>query len=148
MTEEQKSISRKNRSIARKILNPPKGYCMHHIDPSWKTKDIERYIQWNIDDLVVMSNSEHTKYHCQFREYVSGEKSPHYGHKMSDETRQIISDANIGNKNACGKRSEETCKNISNSLTGRNLSDEHKKAVSEGLKRYWAKRKLEKEILI
>ena len=39
------------------------GYVLHHIDPSWRHEDPERYAQWRPEDLVMMTNSDHTKLH-------------------------------------------------------------------------------------
>ncbi len=36
-----------------------KGYCLHHINPDWRYNDIERYNQWNVDDLQMLTFSEH-----------------------------------------------------------------------------------------
>lgn len=43
--------------------SPKKGYCLHHINPEWRYFDKERYNQWNIDDLQMMTNSEHMALH-------------------------------------------------------------------------------------
>lgn len=40
-------------------------------------------------------------------------------------------------KRTTRKLSEDTKKKISNSLKGVKKTDEHKKAISEGLKEYW-----------
>lgn len=89
------------------------------------------------------------------------------GRKMPDHVKQKISIVNKGNKNASGKRTEEqrkrisdatkaamnrkevkeklhspvsekTKQKISNSLTGKKLTSDHRKAISEGLKRRWS----------
>ena len=39
------------------------GYHLHHIDPSWKSDDPERYNAWNIEDLVVMKAEDHIGLH-------------------------------------------------------------------------------------
>ena len=51
-------INRANRLKARKYfgLHNGDGYDLHHKDSSWKTDDIERYIQWNPEDLIVLTH--------------------------------------------------------------------------------------------
>ena len=65
MTKEQEKISCKNRIKARHLLGiyGRKDLALHHIDPSWKENDIERYIQWNLEDLVIMNFAEHSRLH-------------------------------------------------------------------------------------
>lgn len=62
-TDEQYAICEKNRLKARKRLNVPKGYQLHHIDENLRYTDIDRYILWLDEDLVIMSNAEHCKHH-------------------------------------------------------------------------------------
>lgn len=38
-------------------------YVLHHKDITLKHNDIERYRQWNIEDLEVMTNPDHQKLH-------------------------------------------------------------------------------------
>lgn len=64
--------------------------------------------------------------------------------KCSWETKRKISETlkckTQGENNPFyGKyHSEETKQKISNTLTGKKLSEEHRKAISEGLKRRWS----------
>lgn len=39
------------------------GCIMHHKDTTLKYNDIDRYNEWRIEDLCIMSLSEHTKLH-------------------------------------------------------------------------------------
>lgn len=55
-----------------------------------------------------------------------GESRPWYGRHHTEETKQKISEANVGKK-----RSEETKRRISNAKRGKSLSDSHKKKISE-----------------
>lgn len=80
MTREQYLLSRKNSKIAAKKLNLQKGYVMHHKDETLKTENIERYIEWRLEDLEVMSKSEHIAYHNSKR-------------VLSDETKEKQSKA-------------------------------------------------------
>ena len=72
MTDEQKRIYHHNNRLARKILNPPKNFVMHHKDTILKYTDIDRYIEWRIEDLVVLSRSEHMKVHQSETPYRKG----------------------------------------------------------------------------
>lgn len=115
MTEEQKKISKRNNKKARKYFGL-KGYeyVLHHINPDWKYNDVERYIQWNIEDLVVMSRSEHQKLHSSTDNGMSGKHhSDESKHKMSihhsensghrihhtDEGKKHISESKKGKPN-------------------------------------------------
>lgn len=40
---------------------------MHHKDTSLRENDIERYIQWNYEDIEIMTQSEHTRLHNKLR---------------------------------------------------------------------------------
>ena len=151
-TEEQYYESIKNHDIATKRLKVPKGYVLHHIDPSWRKNDPERYIQWNLEDLELMTKSEHSRLHG------TGENNPMYGkhhteeskdkmrlpfseeHKqklkeawverrkrpISEETRAKMREASTGRKHT-----EETKKKISLSKIGHEVSEETRKKLSE-----------------
>ena len=43
------------------------GYHLHHIDPSLKSNDPDRYNAWNIEDLVVMKTEDHASLHSTLR---------------------------------------------------------------------------------
>ena len=68
MTKEQQHISRKNNIKARNYFisigeipyDDTKNYHMHHKDESLKHTDIDRYIEWRIEDLIVLNHKEHT----------------------------------------------------------------------------------------
>lgn len=38
-------------------------WCLHHKDPTLKYKDLLRYNEWRVEDLVPMLKSEHTSMH-------------------------------------------------------------------------------------
>ena len=69
MTNQQIHISRKNKAEAWKHFWPEGNgkakpdYVLHHINPNWIKDDIERYIQWNVDDVIMMSRADHFKLH-------------------------------------------------------------------------------------
>ena len=40
-----------------------RGYVLHHKDWSLRHNDLKRYLEWRIDDLEMMTKSEHMKLH-------------------------------------------------------------------------------------
>jgi hypothetical protein len=135
-TEEQYYESGKNHDIVTKKLKVPKGYVLHHIDPSWKKEDPERYIKWNLEDLELMTKSQHLKLHN------SGNKNPMYG-KKRPEVGKRNSELKKGKPNLGVKQywenfrnkglslSEETKQKISLAQTGRKHTEESKQKISE-----------------
>ena len=87
--------------------------------------------------------SEETKY--KISESNKGNKHWH-GKKHSEETKKKMSQLAMGNKRNLGNHlSEDTKKKISEAHKGKKKgahSDIHKKRQSEGLKKYWTKKKL------
>lgn len=188
MTKEQEKISGRNRYRAWKyfvnqglidITAPPYTYVLHHIDPSWKYEDIERYIQWNIEDLVVEKHSEHSSFHNKGKQVseetrkklsesmkgrvgwnkgltketdervkkmaeslknnhpdVSGENNPRYGVKLSQQTKDKISNSLKGHK-----QSADTVAKRSASMKGKNTgkkTDETKEKMRQAkLGQHW-----------
>lgn len=59
-------------------------------------ENIERYLQWNPCDLVVMTRAEHTILHNRLRDYPTGEDAYNYGKLRSTEARHRISLSRIG----------------------------------------------------
>ena len=83
-------ISRKNKKKAREyfgITGKP-NLVLHHKDPNWKTNNIDRYIQWNPEDLIVMTRAEHNSLHNK------GKKRKPF----TEEHRRRIGDASRGRK--------------------------------------------------
>ena len=124
MTKEQESINLKNHKRATKEMNVPKGYVLHHKDPSWLYNDIERYIQWNPEDLVIMSRSDHTALHNNLN--VEKTSKRFRGKPLSEEHKRKISEARKGIK-----FTEEHKKHISESRKGIIFSEEHRRHLSE-----------------
>lgn len=96
---------------------------VHHIDEDIHNNDI--------NNLQVMTVSEHRKYH------MKGSKNPMYGRKHSDETRKKLSEAA---KNRA-PMAEETKKKISKANTGKKHTDEAKRKISESQKARWRRKK-------
>lgn len=90
MTKEQQLLSIRNRNKATKYFESiypwfknrkPYQYVLHHKDERLRHTDIERYIEWRIEDLEILTNEEHSKYHNK------GENNPMYGKHHSEETK-------------------------------------------------------------
>lgn len=97
MTKEQEKISRRNRRKARVYfgISGDRKLVLHHINPEWKHTDIERYIQWNPEDLQVMTISEHTSFH---KKGVQHDYYAFLGKHHSEDTKQRISESRKGIK--------------------------------------------------
>ena len=118
LTKEQRKIYNHCRHSALKYFNVQKGYVLHHKDDTLMLTDVNRYIEWRPEDLVVMTLSEHSKLH-------------NTGLVRSEETREKMSKANKGRQPWLGKHhSEETKKKISKANKGKHLTEEQKKAIS------------------
>lgn len=97
LTEEQRKLNLKNKYAAEKyfgILDEngkvvKKGYVLHHLDSSLRTENVDRYIQWNINDLILISKSEHSKLHYNDR-LINAWKGRHH----SDESKLKIGKSN------------------------------------------------------
>lgn len=66
----------------------------HHIDPTLKDRDPERYKKFLPEDIIWVTRSEHKKIHMAIDKAngVSGK----YGHKYTDEERKHLSDIRKG----------------------------------------------------
>lgn len=116
MTKEQKRISAANHKKAAEFFKLQKGWVLHHIDPSWRHNDIERYILWDPFDLVMITKEDHSRLHSKGKQY-------HKGHKHSEKTRKKMSESHKGK---------------SSGTKGKIFSEEHKKKLSDALKgRHW-----------
>ena len=72
------------------------------------------------------------------RDNMKGNRNHHTPH--SEETKQYLSQINMGNKNASGVRTEEQKKRMSEAHKGHVTSEKTKKILSERTKAYWAKK--------
>lgn len=138
MTNEQSKISDVNREKAVKYFNLQKGYVLHHINPEWKHSDIDRYIQWNPEDLIVMTISEHVKLHWTYDHDERAKKisASTKGVLKSDETRRRMSEAQKGKvySEATRKKLSENVLGEKNPNYGRDFSEEHRRKIGEAAK--------------
>lgn len=89
--------------------------------------------------LIGQRRSEETKQ--RMSKAQMGNKA-RLGDSKSEEERQKLSQSLKGNKNALGAiRSPEYCKEKSESQKGRIISEEHRKKISDGLTRYFERRR-------
>ena len=96
LTKEQKQIYNTCHKKAIEFYNLPKGWVLHHIDPTLQHRDIERYIRWYPEDLQPMSKSEHKRLHNsiwnpmsvqEYRDKISiANKAKHHGGNRPIET--------------------------------------------------------------
>ena len=109
MTKEQKRISEQNHKKAVKYFGIEQSkkweYDLHHVDPNMKAENIERYILWLPEDLVVLTHEEHTRLHMtellsDERRYKFGKSSR--GKHFTEEHRRKLSEANKGKHNHSG----------------------------------------------
>lgn len=89
------------------------GMVLHHIDPSLKLRDPQRYRNWNVEDLVPVTVQQHMRIHM-------GMKNPKGVKKSADHLRAMVS----------GHRKERRSCNI---LISRVILDEN---GNEGIETY------------
>lgn len=149
MTDEQRRISDRNRYLTWKHFYPEgkgkakKGYHLHHVDKTLRHNDIERYIQWNPEDLVMLTSAEHQSLHHKGQKFSEESRrkmsEAHKGVPLSEETRRKMSEVHKGlNTWMTGRRlSDETRHKMSESHKGKGhpISEETRKKISETLKR-------------
>ena len=106
------------------------GYVLHHKDPELRHKDIDRYLEWRPEDLVMMTKSDHVKLHMSLNPIkLFGEKNGMFGKKWDDAHLQYFSDIKRGESNPFfGKAfTEEQLLKISNGLKN---SEKYKQAMA------------------
>ena len=108
------------------------GYVLHHKDETLLYDNPERYLEWRIEDLVMISLSEHSKLHNAGKHVVfteehknnisknhhdvSGSKNPMYGHRHTEESKRMMSEKQ---RNRVHQRmSEETKRKLSEKRKG------------------------------
>ena len=109
------------------------GYVLHHKDETLRKNDPERYNEWRIEDLEMMTMAEHFLLHHKdinkselHRIHVSQSLK---GRVFSEETRRKMSESQKGRV-----VSEETRRKLSEAGKGRVVSEETRHKISEAQK--------------
>lgn len=132
-TDEQKKISNRNRDKLRKELGikGDRTLVLHHKDTTMKFNNVDRYIEWNKEDVEVMTLSDHTKLHCQL--FMNEE----YKQNMS-EMKKGQTAWNKGKHFKCTKkrrsRTEDEKQYTSELMKNIERTDEWKANISKALK--------------
>lgn len=84
LTKEQQTLFNRNKRKAREYFGilGNNDLVLHHKDETLRYNDVDRYIQWNIEDLEVMTRGEHSTLHHKGKKHnvdLRGEKNPNYG---------------------------------------------------------------------
>ena len=95
------------------------GCVLHHVDPTLKERDSERYEMWFPRDLQVLTRAEHNAIHKKGNTY-------NVGRQHSEESKKKMSDKKLGHV-----VSEETRIKISDGHKGLKLSDETKEKIGK-----------------
>lgn len=133
------------------------GYELHHIDETLKVNDKERYYKWNIEDLIMLTSSEHHRLHATGKAYtkgyhhseetkkkisdaMKGENNPFYGKHHTEETKEKLKGEN--NPMYGKQHTDESRKKMSEARKGTRFTEEHKRKIAEALKshvgwHYW-----------
>lgn len=125
------------------------GYVLHHKDETLRHENPDRYNEWNPEDLVMITSSEHTRLHHIWKHHsiLTDEQRKKIsnalkGIKRSQETRRKMSESMKGNQNSKGKPnankckhlSEETRRKMSESRKGHVVSEDTRRKISEAQK--------------
>ena len=129
------------------------GYVLHHKDETLRKNDPERYNEWRIEDLEMMTMTEHFLLHHKdtnkseiHRLHVSQSLK---GHVVSEETRRKLSEAGKGRTiseetrrkmSEAGKKrmTNEERERIRRKLIGHDVSEETRRKISEANKNAWS----------
>lgn len=130
------------------------GLVLHHKDISLIQTDIERYNEWRVEDLVVLTREEHASLHHTGRKdcdviknkRANSLKGKHNGHWYKNDELKISifvkNNDSVPSGFVRGRiQSEEMIRKMSESKKGKTswnkgkkLSEEHKKKLSEARK--------------
>lgn len=103
------------------IPNPENKSCVDHIN-TIRTDNRVDNLRWTTQ-----------KENCNNPLSIENYKKAQVGKQLSADTRMKVSNSNKGKHSS--PKSEETKRKISEALKGRKISDEHKKHISEGMKK-------------
>lgn len=130
-----------------KFENP----VLHHLDANMMYEDIERYVKFNFDDVVVMEKSDHSKLHNtgennpskrpEVREKLKGENNPMYGKSAWD----LMSDDAV-EKRKISQREKMSHKRWYNNGI-RNIYINEWDSIPKGFKRGMVKKSMKEEVV-
>ena len=63
------------------------GYVLHHIDQTLKFRDPDRYSAWMVEDLMILSRSEHTRIHQAGKNKIV--EKAHLSKVLKNEKRSV-----------------------------------------------------------
>lgn len=94
LTKEQQSIWRRQHRLAWLHFYPEgkgrskRGYVLHHVNMELRYNDVDRYIQWNVDDLAMLTLKEHNLVHKKHELMREASDEAHRGshHYYNTET--------------------------------------------------------------
>ena len=101
LTPEQRRTNMNNRNhIWKKLCGNSKGipgYVLHHTDQTMFYRDPNRYIQWNPEDLQMMSKADHIKLHRTGKRHTEESKAQmstaHIGRQFTEEHKRRLSES-------------------------------------------------------
>lgn len=64
------------------------GFVLHHKDPELRDNDPERYYEWRVADLELMTRSEHTRFHRTG--YTRSQRSKESYEQVLEEERNMV----------------------------------------------------------
>lgn len=71
------------------------GMVLHHVDPSLKLRDPQRYHEWNVEDLRPMTKIEHRSYHMKLQNPKGGKKTTEHVRAMVSGRRKERRNCNV-----------------------------------------------------
>lgn len=94
LTKEQQSTWRRQHRLAWLHFYPEgkgrskRGYALHHVNMELRYNDVDRYIQWNVDDLAMLTFKEHNLVHKKHELMRAASDEAHRGshHYYNTET--------------------------------------------------------------
>lgn len=118
-TKEQEALSRINREKAWRHFYPngegkaKQGYCLHHWNINLRLCDKDRYIQWRIEDLRMMTKSAHSKLHAMLAQFLGiGSSALKLGHTFKEESIEKMRLRRLGTPNTCANKTPEEMTDI------------------------------------
>lgn len=145
LTKEQAKIYNECHAKAVEYFKLPKGWVLHHIDPTMVINDLDRYIHWYIEDLQPMPKGEHFRIHNLGKEKSEEtckllsktvkaswdndpERKKELSRRVSGENNPMYGSGKFGNKEHPDTKGEK------NGMYGKKHTEESKRKMSEAQK--------------